>query len=206
MSVPAVPLIVSDIARSFGRHEVLRDVSFTGRRGEMIGIVGENGAGKTTLLQIVAGLLAPSRGRVEVRGRLGYCPQDAQVHAGLTVAHNLEWFRAAYRLRSTRRADELMQRLALDGHRGALVGHLSGGTRQKLNLVLALMHDPDILLLDEPYQGFDWETYLRFWTIAEDHRQAGRVIVVISHLFYERNRFNTLLRLDNGVLMPETPA
>jgi len=206
MNAPPVPLAVTGIARSFGRHEVLRDVSFTGRPGEMVGIVGENGAGKTTLLQIVAGLLAPSRGRVDVRGRLGYCPQDAQVQTGLTVAHNLEWFRAAYRLRSTRRADELMEQLALDTHRQALAGQLSGGTRQKLNLVLALMHDPDILLLDEPYQGFDWETYLRFWNIAEDHRQAGRVIVIISHLFYERRRFNTLLRLDHGVLIPDILA
>jgi len=196
-------LSVSEVARAFGRHEVLRAVSFAVRRGEMVGIVGENGAGKSTLLKIIAGLLRPSRGRVDVRGRIGYCPQDPQVHLGLTVAHNLEWFRTAYRLGTVRRAEALMDVLALSQNRNRLVSDLSGGTRQKLNLVLALMHDPDILLLDEPYQGFDWETYLRFWGLAEEFRRAGRVIVIISHLFFERTRFDTLLRLHDGVITPE---
>ena len=65
------------------------------------------------------------------------------------------------------------------------------------------MHDPEVLLLDEPYQGFDWETYLRFWEIADESRRAGRVIVIISHLVFERDRFDTLLRLGDGVLTPE---
>ncbi len=203
MEPPSALLGVTDVARAFGRRQVLRAVTFTARQGEMVGIVGENGAGKSTLLRILAGLLSPDRGRVRVHGRIGYCPQDPQVHAGLTVDHNLEWFRAAYRLPDARRAEEMMSLLGFVQHRRTLVGELSGGTRQKLNLVLALMHDPDVLFLDEPYQGFDWETYQRFWGIAEDSRRAGRVIVVISHLFYERHRFDTLLRLRDGVLAPE---
>jgi ABC-type multidrug transport system ATPase subunit len=199
----AVSLSVSNVTRAFGRRQVLRDVTFTARRGSMVGIVGENGAGKTTLLRIVAGLLPPDRGRVHVRGRIGYCPQDAQVHFGLTVDQNLEWFRAAYRLEDVTRAEALLDRLAVRPHRRTLVGELSGGTRQKLNLILALMHDPDVLLLDEPYQGFDWETYLRFWDIADESRRAGRVIVIISHLVFERERFDHLLRLKDGVLVPE---
>ena len=202
----ALALSVSDVARAFGRRQVLRAVTFSVRPGEMVGIVGENGAGKSTLLRILAGLLPPDRGRVRVRGRVGYCPQDPEVHLGLTVDHNLEWFRAAYRLRDGRPAEQLMDLLGLLQHRGTLVGDLSGGTRQKLNLVLALMHEPEVLLLDEPYQGFDWETYQRFWGIAEDSRRAGRAIVVISHLFYERRRFDTLLRLRDGVLSREASA
>lgn len=201
-SAPA-SLSVSNVVRSFGRRHVLRDVTFTARRGELVGIAGENGAGKTTLLRIMAGLLPPDRGRVDVRGRIGYCPQDPQVHFGLTVDQNLEWFRAAYRLEHHMRAEAMLDRLAVRQHRRTLVGDLSGGTRQKLNLILALMHDPEVLLLDEPYQGFDWETYLRFWDIAEESRGAGRVIVIISHLVFERTRFDTLLRLHNGVLEPE---
>jgi len=188
----ALALSVSDVARAFGRRQVLRAVTFSVRPGEMVGIVGENGAGKSTLLRILAGLLPPDRGRVRVRGRVGYCPQDPEVHLGLTV--------------DGRRAEQLMDLLGLLQHRGTLVGDLSGGTRQKLNLVLALMHEPEVLLLDEPYQGFDWETYQRFWGIAEDSRRAGRAIVVISHLFYERHRFDTLLRLRDGVLSREASA
>jgi ABC-2 type transport system ATP-binding protein len=196
-------LSASGIARAFGRHEVLRAVTFAARPGEMVGIVGENGAGKSTLLRILAGLLRPSRGHLDVRGRIGYCPQEAQVHLGLTIDQNLEWFRAAYRLGDTHRAGELMDLLSLRRHEGTLVSDLSGGTQQKLNLILAVMHDPDVLLLDEPYQGFDWETYLRFWGLAEQVRDAGRVIVIISHLLYERARFDTLLRLQDGMLLPE---
>jgi ABC-2 type transport system ATP-binding protein len=199
----SVSLSVSNVARAFGRRQVLRDVTFTARRGTMVGIVGENGAGKTTLLRIMAGLLPPDRGRVQVRGRIGYCPQDPQVHFGLTVDQNLEWFCAAYHLPDAARAEALLERLAVRQHRRTLVGELSGGTRQKLNLILALMHDPEVLLLDEPYQGFDWETYLRFWEIADESRQGGRVIVIISHLVFERGRFDRLLWLHDGVLVPE---
>jgi len=206
MNAGSVTLDVRDVACAFGRHQVLRRVTFSAHRGEMVGIVGENGAGKSTLLRIMAGLLHPSRGRVDIQGRLGYCPQEPQVHGGLTVAQNLEWFRAAYRLETARGVADLMDRLAFRERPDALVGALSGGTKQKLNLVLALMHDPEVLLLDEPYQGFDWETYLRFWGIAEEFRSAGRVIVVISHLFFDRTRFDTLLRLHDGVLTREGGA
>jgi ABC-2 type transport system ATP-binding protein len=203
MDRAAAPIEACGITRSFGRRQVLRGVSLEVRPGEMVGIVGENGAGKSTLLRILAGLLAPSGGRVEIGGRLGYCPQEPQVHSGLTVAQNLGWFQAAYHLPGPATAEELLDRLAFRRHRDELVSDLSGGTRQKLNLAIALMHDPEVMLLDEPYQGFDWETYLRFWTIAEESRRSGRAIVIISHLFYERDRFDTLLRLQDGVLAPE---
>lgn len=202
MNRSAVALNVYDVARAFGRHHVLRGVTFSAHRGELIGIVGENGAGKSTLLRILAGLLRADRGRVEISGRIGYCPQEPQLHSGLTVDQNLEWFHAAYRLRNMRRANALMDQLALARHRRALVSKLSGGSQQKLNLVLALVHDPEILLLDEPYQGFDWETYLRFWDIADESRRAGRVIVIISHLVFEQKRFDAVLRLQEGVLAP----
>ena len=199
-------LQVCNVTRSFGLREVLRGVTFCAHPGEMIGVVGENGAGKSTLLKIVAGLLRATGGWVSVRGRLGYCPQEPQVHFGLTVLQNLEWFRAAYRLADARAGETLIRQLGFGGDRHAVVETLSGGTRQKLNLTIALMHDPDVVLLDEPYQGFDWETYLRFWEIAERLRQSGRTIVVISHLFFERGRFDRLLRLHNGVLEAERDA
>ncbi|WP_256862661.1 ATP-binding cassette domain-containing protein [Microbispora sp. GKU 823] len=93
-----------------------------------------------------------------------------------------------------------MEALRFSGSRGARPATLSGGTRQKLNLVLALMHDPDVLLLDEPYQGFDWETYVRFWDLAEELRARGRSVLVVSHLAYDAARLDTLHRLEGGVL------
>jgi ABC-2 type transport system ATP-binding protein len=193
-------ITVTGVARSFGRREVLRKVSFQAHGGEMIGIVGENGAGKTTLLRIVAGLLRPSHGHVEVHGRLGYCPQDPQIQPALTVAQNIDWFGAAYGMDCGGRCDALLERLGFQKERHSLARTLSGGTRQKLNLTVALMHEPTVLLLDEPYQGFDWDTYQRFWDIAEELRAAGQTILIISHLFFERERFDRVLALHDGVL------
>jgi ABC-type multidrug transport system ATPase subunit len=189
-----------DLTRSFGRRRVLRGVSFDLAPGQLAGIVGENGAGKSTLLKILAGELRPSGGSVALRGALGYCPQAVVLNGELTVEQHLHYFRAAYGLASLDRARELVARLGYEQYRKATVSTLSGGTKQKLNLTLALMHDPTVLLLDEPYQGFDWETYLRFWDLAAELRDQGRAVLVISHLVFDRSRFDQLYTLRDGLL------
>ncbi len=95
-----------------------------------------------------------------------------------------------------------MEVLRLTQSADVRAGRLSGGTRQKLNLTLALMHDPQVLLLDEPYQGFDWDTYQRFWDLAARLRDAGRSVLVVSHLAYDAERLDELWRLQEGVLQP----
>ena len=193
------------LAKAYGHlrpHPVLRDVTFSVAPGALLGIVGENGAGKSTLLKVLAGELRPDAGHVEMDGALGYCPQEVILNAALTVDQHLDYFRAAYGITDLRRAGELVERLGYTRYRSSLVGTLSGGTKQKLNLTLALMHDPDILLLDEPYQGFDWETYLRFWDLATELRDRGRSVVVISHLLFDQRRFDALYQLESGCLRP----
>lgn len=193
------PLLqAKELYKSYGRHKVLRGVSFEIAPGTLVGIVGENGAGKSTLLRILAGDMRPSRGAVLRSGAMGYCPQQVILNDALTVDQHLDYFRAAYNITSLRRADELVEQLGYQAYRRELVGTLSGGTKQKLNLTLALMHQPEVLLLDEPYQGFDWETYLRFWELAALLRERGRAVLVISHLFFERQRFDALYRLQAG--------
>lgn len=118
------------------------------------------------------------------------------------VHQHLRWFRTAYRLDGTGRADELLDELRFAEYRHTRVEVLSGGTRQKLNLTLALMHDPDVLLLDEPYQGFDWETYLRFWDVAARLRERGRCVLVVSHLAWDAGRLDVVHRLKDGVAAP----
>ena len=200
--MPEPVLRVEGIAKSYGRHAILRDVSFTVEPGVLVGIVGENGAGKSTLLRILAGDLQPNSGRVWRRGALGYCPQEVVLNEALTVAQHLEYVRAAYRLPDLGRAGELLALLGYEHYRHTLVGALSGGTRQKLNLTLALLHAPEVLLLDEPYQGFDWETYLRFWELAAALRAQGRAVLVISHLLFDQQRFDQLYQLHDGMLAP----
>lgn len=133
-------------------------------------------------------------------GVVGSCPQETVLHDAFTVEQHLRFFQVAYGLNSLDRAYELLDVLQCADYRDARLETLSGGTRQKLNLVLALMHDPDILLLDEPYQGFDWETYLRFWDLAAGLRDCGCAILVVSHLAYDAERLDTLYRLTAGSL------
>jgi ABC-type multidrug transport system ATPase subunit len=201
------------IAKAYGhlrRRVVLRDITFDVAPGALVGVVGENGAGKSTLLKILAGELRPDRGRVALDGALGYCPQEVILNETLTVAQHLDYFAAAYGIHDLRRADELVEQLAYQQYRSTVVAALSGGTKQKLNLTLALMHDPQVLLLDEPYQGFDWETYLRFWDLAADLRSHGCAVLIISHLLFDQQRFDALYQLQNGrllaVAIPAAPA
>lgn len=196
-------LRVSNVHKSFGPRTVLRGVDFVMRPGEVLGIIGENGAGKTTLLRVLAGELKPDRGKVLHRHRLGYCPQRIVVNDDLTVDQHLRYFRSAYQLDDFGRAPELLERLDLAKYRRYRAGRLSGGTRQKLNLVLSLMHDPGVVLMDEPYQGFDWENYQNFWSITSELRRRGQSVLVISHIAHDIQRFDRLFRLRAGRVTDE---
>ena len=202
-------LAVDNVAKSFAagvpwrrrRIPVLRGASLQVNPGELIGLVGENGSGKSTLMQIIVGLLARDAGSVSRPGRLGYCPQQPLLWDKLTVAEHFQLFARAYDLDDEAAAtsrDALLDELGFARYLSYRVEALSGGTRQKLNLALALMHGPDLLLLDEPYAGFDWETYLRFWEMAERRRAGGMGILIVSHLLAERERLTRIYELRDG--------
>jgi ABC-2 type transport system ATP-binding protein len=202
-------LRVVDVRKSFHRGvwpvrraiPVLQGASLEVRAGELVGLVGENGSGKSTLMQIVVGLLARDAGEVERPERLGYCPQSPMLWEKLTVDEHFALFARAYGLpaeEAARSIDALLAELEFERYRGYRIEELSGGTRQKLNLALSLMHEPQLLLLDEPYAGFDWETYLRFWQMSERRRDAGMGILIVSHLLAERDRLDRMYELCEG--------
>ncbi|MFB7655361.1 MULTISPECIES: ABC transporter ATP-binding protein [unclassified Streptomyces] len=201
---PAPVLIARDLHKAYGTHRVLRGADLDVAPGQLVAVVGENGAGKSTLLKALAGTLALDRGEVSLTGTLGYCPQEPVLSGSLTVGQHLDYFAAAHRLPSLDRGRELVRALGYERYEGTPAGELSGGTRQKLNLTLALLHDPEVLLLDEPYQGFDWETYLRFWDLVTDLRARGKAVVVITHLVFEQDRFDLLADLADGRLTART--
>jgi ABC-2 type transport system ATP-binding protein len=196
-------LAAQAIRKAFGRRQVLAGLDLEIAAGEMVAVVGENGSGKSTLLRILAGDLRPDAGSITIRGRLGYCPQVAVLDEALTLDQHLRYFQVAYGIGALTRAEELIDQLRCAQYRGQLVGTLSGGTRQKLSLIVALMHDPAVLLLDEPYQGFDWETYLAFWDLTDELRAAGTATVVISHLVFEQDRFDRICHLRDGRIAGE---
>lgn len=196
----SVLLHAEGLAKRYGQKVVLEDVDFDVHGGEAVAVVGENGAGKTTLLQIAVGLIAPDGGTVAAFAPMGYCPQEPGLVDLLTVDEHLEYFGAARGLH-TRPARELgralLSELGMPADEVARVGHLSGGNRQKLNLALALLGDPGILLLDEPYQGFDHGSYLDFWEHVGTWRQEGRAVVVVTHMLAELHRVDRVIELDS---------
>lgn len=186
------------ITKRYRSHEVLKGVDLDITPGTLVGVVGENGSGKSTLMKILAGELGASGGQLRINGSIGYCPQEPVINEALTVDEHLAYFKAAYRLPNTKHADHLLEELHYRKFRTEVAGNLSGGTQQKLNLTLALMHQPSVLILDEPYQGFDWETYLRFWDVVEEEKRAGKAIIVVSHLIFEQKKFDRIVHLQNG--------
>lgn len=183
------------------RTAVLRGADLTLHPGEVVGLVGENGSGKSTLMKILVGALAADAGSVTRSGRLGYCPQEPVVYERLTCDEHFELFGRAYRMtpdaeRRSRR--ELYAALGFERYAATRADQLSGGTLAKLNLGLALLADPQVLLLDEPYAGFDWDTYLRFWQLVAQRRTAGRTVLIISHFVADEDRFDRIIDLREG--------
>jgi ABC-type multidrug transport system ATPase subunit len=201
------PILAAEgVHKRFGGRKVLAGASFAAARGQIVAILGENGSGKSTLLKILAGRERMDHGRVVRDAATGYCPQDAVLYPYLTPDEHFELFARAYALppeRARARADELLGAFGFAGHRRRVVHELSGGTRQKLNLALALLHDPPVLLLDEPYAGFDIETYHRFVAWCDRARREGRCVVLVTHLVFEQGHFDAIFHLRDGTLHAE---
>lgn len=183
------------------RVPVLTGAELSLSRGEVVGLVGENGSGKTTLMRILVGDLAADTGSVELSGSMGYCPQQPVVYPRLTCDEHFELFGGAYRMtpateREARRG--LYEQLGFERFATTRADQLSGGTLAKLNLGLALLPDPDVLLLDEPYAGFDWDTYNKFWGLVAQRRARGRSVLIISHFIADEERFDRIIKLRAG--------
>lgn len=205
-------LVARGIEKSFrkgwwprGHLQVLRGADFELDAGEVVGLVGENGSGKSTLMKILVGALAADAGTVHRFGRIGYCPQVPQVYGRLTCDDHVELFGAAYGLSSSRVkefAHELYEALGFGRFADTRADELSGGTLAKLNLALALLADPDVLLLDEPYAGFDFDTYMKFWDLVAERRAAGRSALIVSHFVVDEARFDRIVQIRNGKAAP----
>jgi len=192
------------IAKSFGKNKVLKDVSFQLEAGTITGIVGENGSGKSVLMEIIVGVRSADKGTVNKNGRIGYCPQRTMLFPHLTVEEHFIYFAVAYGIdkeQSKRRSEELLHHFNYKKYQQEKIINLSGGTQQKLNLSIALLHEPDLLILDEPYNGFDWDTYQRFWDYTNHLKKQGCAILIVTHLLSEKERLDRIYELENGILV-----
>jgi len=191
-------LVASGVCKRYGTTTILDHIDLRVQAGEVVALTGENGAGKSTLMRICAGIVAPDAGRVAAGGAIGYCPQSIGLFELLTADDHLVMFgrgAALGRSESLERGHALLHEFGYSIDERIVVRDLSGGTRQKLNLALALLTDPAVLLLDEPYQGFDRGTYVNFWDHCQLWRTAGKAVVVVTHMLAELDRVDRVVEL-----------
>jgi ABC-2 type transport system ATP-binding protein len=209
---PAVRFGVEDLTVRYGAKLALDRVGLTIPDGRITAVVGGDGAGKTTLLRALAGAVRPSGGTVDrpAAARVGYVSAGPAVYRDLTVDENLAFSGGAYGLRGERlaeRAARLLERTGLLEARGRLGGQLSGGMRQKLALAMALLHQPDLLVLDEPTTGVDPVSRTELWRLLAEAAAAGAAVVLATVYLDEAARAAGVLVLDEGrTLLAGPPA
>ncbi|TFH51182.1 ABC transporter ATP-binding protein [Actinomyces viscosus] len=197
-STTPVVLRLTEVSARRGRRTVLSGINLTVHRGEVVAVVGANGAGKSTLLQLCAGLLRASSGRIERTPRFGYAPQLDSLAPLLTVDEHLRLFGAARgmrRGRSVSTGHRLLTRLGWTARGDQSTGTLSGGTQQKLNVALAQLDAPELLLLDEPYQGLDALAYEDLWALISAWRTSGAGVLLVTHLLRDVDLVDRVVEL-----------
>lgn len=195
-----VALATTGLTKTYGQLFAVRDLDLSVPKGSVFALVGPNGAGKTTTFAMMAGLLKPSRGTVtlsefdvakkprEVRRRLGYMPDTLGVYDTLRVDEYLQFFSAAYEIPSHERdplIDSLLELVDLRVKRDSMVDSLSRGMKQRLSLARALVHDPEVLILDEPASGLDPRARVELRELILELRDMGKTIVISSHILSE---------------------
>ena len=187
--------------KSYGRKHVLNGCRLNVSAGELVGLVGENGSGKSTLVRCLLGFTPPSRGKIWVDPFVGYCPQENYLNNRLLLCEHLALMSDVYRLNYEIDASflrMLIERLHLETYLRKRIGYLSSGTYQKVKFVTSVAHQPAIVVLDEPCDGFDWAMYQAFWEIMTAMKSAGNAVLMISHLLYDREKFDRIYELREG--------
>jgi ABC-2 type transport system ATP-binding protein len=213
---------VRDLSKRFGAFTAVNHINFEVRRGEIFGLLGPNGAGKTTTFRMLCGLLARSAGVLRVAGvdvgragpaarqHLGYVAQKFSLYGALTVTENLEFFASAYGMRGRQRRERIewvMQQFALTQHEHSPSGELPGGFKQRLAMSAALLHEPDILFLDEPTSGADPLARRAFWRRITALAAQGVTVIVTTHFMQEAEYCDRIAIMDGGeVLAQGTPG
>ncbi|HEX3277376.1 MAG TPA: ABC transporter ATP-binding protein [Thermoleophilaceae bacterium] len=195
METLTVTLAASDLVKRYGEREALRGVSLTAGRGELVAVIGPNGAGKTTLLSILAGIQRPDEGTVSVTpDKVGWVPQQPALYGKLTVAENLMLFARLERVADPdATVDRMLELTDLRDRADDQVAELSGGNRQRVNIAIGLLAEPDVLLLDEPSAALDPRQRERLWEFILRLAADGTTVVYATHHVPEADRYATQL-------------
>ncbi|NYV65792.1 ABC transporter ATP-binding protein [Bacillus sp. Gen3] len=205
---------INQVSKSFGKKNVLSKIDLSIHSGQIYGLIGPSGSGKTTLIKIIVGMDSTSTGTVHVLNttmpnlnilqRIGYMAQSDALYPELTGEENMVFFASLFKLKKA----ELKQRIAyaarlvdLTSHLSKKVGAYSGGMKRRLSLAIALVHNPEILILDEPTVGIDPELRLSIWNELANLKKAGKTILVTTHVMDEAEKCDCLAMVRDGEIL-----
>jgi ABC-2 type transport system ATP-binding protein len=219
----AAAVLIQNLKKRYGDVEAVKDISFTVESGELFGLLGPNGAGKTTVIRCLCTLSKPDSGKIEVSGvsvidnpraarrHFGYVAQEVALDKMLTGRELLQLQAALYHLPGNvakKRIDQVVSLLGLDEYANKKTGTYSGGLRRRLDLAAGLLHQPDVLVLDEPTVGLDIESRYVVWDLLRKLREAGTTVLITSHYLDEIDALaDRVAIIDRGVVIAEgTPS
>lgn len=213
---------VEGLTKRFGEFVAVNDISFSIPKGSIFALLGPNGSGKTTTIKIICGVLRATKGYVEVLGKdvskypeqvkqnIGYVSQKFSLYEDLTIVENIEFYGAIYGLSKDEieeKKAKLLKFFGFEGREKSLVGTLSGGMKQKLAFACATLHNPQILILDEPTAGVDPISRKEYWEMIRVFSQSGVTVLVTTHYMDEAERCDYVAFMFNGILKEvDTPA
>jgi len=222
MADPTPAVLTTGLTRTYGTMLALNALDLTIHTGDLFGFIGSNGAGKTTTLRILATFLAPTAGTAQILGHdvvrdadsvrrvIGYMPDFFGVYKDMEVTEYLDFFGACYKLPAARREQtvkDVLELVGLSGKRGSLIGALSRGMQQRLGLARVLIHDPRLLLLDEPASGLDPRARIEMMAVLQELQKMGKTIIISSHILSElQSLCNRVAIIEKGRLIYSGPV
>src|SRR6478672_10144218 len=223
MNAPPLPAVETHgLTRMYGAIAALYGLDLTVNKGDLFGFIGSNGAGKTTTLRILATFLAPTAGRAVILGHdvvkhadavrhvIGYMPDFFGVYKDMEVTEYLDFFGACYKIPTAQRektVNDVLELVGLSEKKGALIGALSRGMQQRLGLARVLIHDPQLLLLDEPASGLDPRARIEMMAILQELQRMGKTIIISSHILSELQTLcNRVAIIEKGKLIYSGPV
>ncbi len=213
-------LEVKNLTKIFGEFTALDNLSFRLKEGELVSLLGTNGCGKTTAIKIIVGFLKETSGTIKYRGNpmkqshrsrvIGWAPQDDSFYGNLTLYENLIYFGNLNNViinEAKKRAVELLKLLKLSHKKNTLAKDLSGGMKRRLNMAIAMMHSPKILILDEPEAGVDPMSRVTLWEVVKEVKKQGTTILLVTHNLLETESLaDRIIIMDAGkVIFQDTP-
>jgi ABC-2 type transport system ATP-binding protein len=205
---------IRNVSKVFGKQTVLKDINLDIQKGEIFGFLGPSGAGKTTLVKQLIGLDLPTTGEIDLFGKrmpsldliqkVGYMSQSDALYTELSAKENLEFFATLYGLKRAarkQRIQDVLEIVQLNEHLTKLISQYSGGMRRRLSLAAALLHEPDLIILDEPTVGIDPVLRQSIWDRFYDLKNAGKTLIVTTHVMDEAEKCDRLGMIRDGKLI-----